>query len=141
MESSMLELINYAKDEIQIISYAITNGANNILSAIDEALGRGVRVTFVINSNEEMSKRINSSLYSLKNKYTYIKIRLFNSTEKADLHAKIMVADRKSAIVGSSNLTSRGLIWNLEIGFFIEDRSVWKLAEVIDKIAEMSTQI
>jgi cardiolipin synthase len=140
-EPSMLELIDDAKDELQILSYAITTGANKILSAIDEALSRGVKLTFVINSNEELSQRIIASLNSLKNKYKYSKIYKFNSNENADLHAKIMVADRKLAIVGSSNLTSRGLIWNLEIGFLIEDRSVWKLAEVIDRIVEMSTPL
>jgi cardiolipin synthase len=140
-EPSMLELINGAKDELQILSYAITAGANKIISSLDAALSRGVKLTFVINSNEELSEKIIASLKSLKSKYKYSKVYIFNSTDKADLHAKIMVADRKLAIVGSSNLTSRGLIWNLEIGLLIEDKSVWKLAEVIDRIVEMSTPL
>jgi cardiolipin synthase len=140
-EPSMLEIINEANDELQILSYAITAGANNILEAIDEALRRGIKLTFIINSNENLSQEINDFLYSMKNKYNYCKIYLFNSSDSADLHAKILVADRKIAIVGSSNLTSRGLIWNLEIGFLIEDKSVWKLAEVVDKIVEMSTPL
>ena len=74
----------------------------------------------------------------MKNAFEYSKIYLFDSSDMADLHAKIMVADRKVAIVGSSNLTSRGLVWNLEIGFLIEDKSIWKLSEVIDRIVEMS---
>ncbi|MDA8055079.1 MAG: hypothetical protein M0Z77_05435, partial [Thermoplasmatales archaeon] len=80
-EQSMLELIDDAKDELQILSYAITTGANKLLSAIDEALSRGVKLTFVINSNEELSQRIIASLNSLKNKYKYSKIYTFNSNE------------------------------------------------------------
>lgn len=137
-EPSMLELINNAKDELQILSYAITSGANKILLAIEKALTRGVRLTFVLNSNEELSNKIINSLTSMKNAFEYSKIYLFDSSDMADLHAKIMVADRKVAIVGSSNLTSRGLVWNLEIGFLIEDKSIWKLSEVIDRIVEMS---
>ena len=113
-ERSMLELIYGAKDELQIISYAITTGANKVLTAIGEALSRGVKLTFVINGNEELSQRIVASLNSLKDKYNHSKIYVFNSGENVDLHAKIMVADRKLAIIGSSNLTSRGLIWKLD---------------------------
>lgn len=138
IESSMLELINEARDELQIVSYAITVGANKILSAIDKALARGVKLTFVINSSDVPDNGIFDSLISLKNKHKYCNIYLFNSGGKFDLHAKILVADRKLAIIGSSNLTSRGLIWNLEIGFLIEDKSVWKLSEVVDRIVEMS---
>ncbi len=138
-ESSMLELINKAKDEIQILSYAVTTGANKVLLAIDKALNRGVKFTFVINRSEEFGNEIIDSLNSLKGRNQSSKIYIFDPYGKVDLHAKIMVVDRKIAIVGSSNLTSRGFIWNLEIGFLIEDNSVWKLAQIIDKIAEMST--
>ena len=140
-EPSMLELISNAEDELQILSYAITSGANKILLAIEEALARGIKLTFVLNSNEEMSDRIIDSLTKMKNTFEYSKVYFFDSSVNADLHAKIMVADRKVAIVGSSNLTSKGLVWNLEIGFLIEDKSIWKLSEVIDRIVEMSVPL
>ncbi|MEM0133679.1 MAG: phospholipase D-like domain-containing protein [Thermoplasmatales archaeon] len=137
-EPSMLELINNAKDELQILSYAITSGANKILLAIEKALSKGIKLTFVLNSNEQLNESVIHSLTKMKNTFEYSKTYLFDSNANADLHAKIMIADRKVAIVGSSNLTSRGLLWNLEIGFLIEDESVWKLSEIIDRIVEMS---
>lgn len=138
-EPSMLELINNAKEELQILSYAITSGANKILIAIEKALARGVKLTFILNRDEELSENILNSLKKMQNTFEYSKIYLFDPRDKADLHAKIMVADRTVAILGSSNLTSKGLVWNIEIGILIEDKSVWKLSEVIDRIADMSS--
>lgn len=140
-EPSMLDLINEAQDEIQILSYAITKGANRVIDALKKALARGVKVTFVLNGGDELSDNVRKALTYMKENFSYSNIYLFDSGSGIDLHAKIMVADRKKAIVGSSNLTSRGLIWNLEIGFLIEDESVWKLSEVIDSITEMSEPI
>lgn len=138
-EPTMLDLINDAKDEIQILSYAVTNGAEKVLHALRSALSRGVKVNFVLNSEEEMDFGVVLSLRSLAKNYRHCKIYIFDSNGTQDLHAKIMVSDREKAVVGSSNLTARGLIWNLEIGFLIEDEIIWKLSEVIDRIVEMAT--
>ena len=138
-EPSMLELINNAKDEIQILSYAVTNGASEIFLALEKALLKGVKLNFVLNDLGELNEKVLTSLKSFKENFQYCKIYIFDSNGIQDLHAKIMVADREKAIVGSSNLTAKGLIWNLEIGFLIEDKSIWKLSEVIDRIVEMST--
>lgn len=138
-EPTMLDLINDARDEIQILSYAVTNGADKILHALERALSRGVKVNFVMNSKEEMDEGVAMSLRSLIQNYKYCKMYIFGYNGTQDLHAKIMVSDREKAIVGSSNLTARGLTWNLEIGFLIEDEIVWKLSEIIDRIVEMAT--
>ena len=58
-----------------------------------------------------------------------------------ELHAKLLISDRVAAIIGSSNLTSKGLVWNLEIGFLINDGTVWTLAKIVDRISETSMLI
>ena len=138
MEGSLLELINEAKEEIQILSYSMTHGAERILKAIERALSRGVKLTMIINHVEALDNGILSTLKEMSQNYTHSKIYAFRWSEKSELHAKLLISDRVAAIVGSSNLTSRGLIWNLEIGFLIKDKTVWTLANMVDRISETS---
>jgi len=58
----------------------------------------------------------------------------FTDPEKRQLHAKIIVADRKKAIVGSANLSWGGMYSNYEIGLLIEGEAAWKLAEIVDTL-------
>lgn len=140
-ESSMLELIEGSTDEIQILSYSVTDGAKRIMTSLEGALARGIRLTFILDRSDQTSGNVLSFLRSTSERYAHSNVYAYSWTEKSDLHAKIMVADRRVAIVGSSNLTARGLLWNLEIGFLIEHDVVWKLSELIDKIVEMSTPL
>lgn len=141
MEGSLLELINEAKEEILILSYSMTHGAERILKAIEGALSRGVKLTMIINHIEALDDGILSTLKEMMENYTHCKIYAFRWSEKSELHAKLLISDRVAAIVGSSNLTSKGLVWNLEIGFLINDRTVWTLANMVDRISETSMLI
>lgn len=51
------------------------------------------------------------------------------------LHAKVLVSDRKKALVGSANFSWGGMIANYEIGIMLEGDAAWKMAEIIDKFA------
>jgi phosphatidylserine/phosphatidylglycerophosphate/cardiolipin synthase-like enzyme len=93
-EPSMVDLIRGARDELQIIPYAVTMGANKTLLKIAMALTRGVKLTFIVNRNEELSEKVLFSLHSLKDNYTYSKIYMYSPDDRADPHAKIMVAER-----------------------------------------------
>ena len=45
----------------------------------------------------------------------------------ANLHAKVIIADDRAAIVTSSNLTHRGLCQNIELGALLEERKAVKV--------------
>lgn len=134
MELGMLDLINDSGDEIQILSYSITHGAERIMKALENALDRGVKLTFILNKEESVDHDIMMSLRNFSKVYRHAKIYTFSRTDRMDLHAKLLISDRSRAVIGSANLTSRGLLWNLEIGFMIEDDTIWKLSEMVDSI-------
>jgi cardiolipin synthase len=58
----------------------------------------------------------------------------FSDEQEYDLHAKVIVADRKMALVGSSNLSRRGLLNNHELALFVEGKTVEQIASAIDKL-------
>jgi phosphatidylserine/phosphatidylglycerophosphate/cardiolipin synthase-like enzyme len=45
-------------------------------------------------------------------------------TSRAALHAKLVAADERVALLGSANLTDKALAHNLELGALIHDLSV-----------------
>ena len=56
-------------------------------------------------------------------------------------HAKFMIFDKKSAYVGSANLTRRSLSANVELGLIIFDIKVHTLIEIFEKIWELGADI
>jgi len=54
--------------------------------------------------------------------------------EQADLHAKVIVVDRKKALVGSANLSLRGLMNNHELGVVVEGPVAAEIARAIDML-------
>lgn len=51
------------------------------------------------------------------------------------LHAKVIVADRKKAILGSANFSWGGMSSHYEIGVLIEGKDARTLSELVDEIA------
>ncbi|KWX10615.1 hypothetical protein TR74_02570, partial [Carbonactinospora thermoautotrophica] len=50
------------------------------------------------------------------------------------LHAKLVLADRHTALLGSANLTGRGLTHNLEVGVLLRGREAARLAAHFDAL-------
>ena len=51
------------------------------------------------------------------------------------LHAKVIVADRKKAILGSANFSWGGMSSHYEIGVLVEGKDARTLSELVDEIA------
>ena len=54
--------------------------------------------------------------------------------EWSDLHAKVIVVDRRKAIIGSSNLSRRGFLTNYELALLLEGSTATTVASVVDKL-------
>lgn len=133
---AMRELIRGATREIHVLAYAISAEGMRVVDLLEEGLGRGVRVSLVVNKMHEMSGPVADALLTLNGKYNRLVLGSFVDPGGWDLHAKVLVADREAAIIGSANMSRRGMAENIEIGVLIRDRSCWKLAEMIDGLAE-----
>ncbi|MHA1949150.1 MAG: phospholipase D-like domain-containing protein [Candidatus Thorarchaeota archaeon] len=135
IEPVLKELIASAKEELQIVSYVLTPSALDILEMIREAARRGVRITLVVNQRKSLDKKIVSWLAGFENEFQYVRVIDYEDPEGKCLHAKVIVSDRKEAIVGSANLTWGGMVGNYEIGVLLEGEVAWKLGSLIDKFA------
>jgi len=135
----MVEQIRNAKSEINIEHAYFTD--KKIIDELSNAIRRGVTVNVILPEESDEGDRLHygnlGTLQMLKkvseepnagkfNAYLYRKDVKFN-------HTKAMSFDGKTAIVGSTNLTSRslhgtftGFLFNREMSLFIEDKTLVK---------------
>jgi cardiolipin synthase len=135
IESAIQELLENAQDEILLTAYSIGN-ADHIFDLLDSALARGVRVRMVVNRFSEQHDSVQYRLTQLQKKYPHFHLHQFlPDGERGDLHAKVLVLDRKQALVGSSNLSYNGMVLNHELAVVLRDpEAASQVATAIDRL-------
>ena len=132
------EIIDNSHLSLLFVGYAVTvdpalSGlAAQTVDAIARAAERGVVVTAVLNRSVNRNALLQAwrAGVQLPSIFTWPA----SDDEKATVHAKLLVADRKDVLVTSANLTYHGFERNLEMGLRVKGHSA---AEVHDKIFEL----
>jgi cardiolipin synthase A/B len=114
----LTDLINEAQHEIVLASYA-TLPSVDIQAALSVAADRGVEITLLLERPVD-----NPHFNGHTDPFPGLLARrlCWPATERpagASMHAKVLLVDRRIALVGSANLTGYGLERNLESGVLI----------------------
>lgn len=125
------DLISGASHEIHILAYVMSFRAGKILELLGGALERGVSVRIVINDLDRQHPAIVGKLRTMQKQHAHMKVTDFRPP-KGDLHAKVIVADRKKTVIGSANFSFGGMTNNYEIGVLIEGKEAWEMAKIVD---------
>ena len=134
------EIIKNSEKEIQILAYVISHHASKFLDLLELALKREIKITIILNKFEKHDVKIKKKIKKMQKLYRKFTIIDFTgSTRNPDLHAKVIVVDRKNAIIGSANFSWHGMTGNYEIGVYLEGDSAWKLGKLIDDMEERFT--
>ena len=135
MNTAIEGLFQRATSEIQIAVYDLTGGADELIGAIRGLLARGIQVTMVVNRFGKKENAVRDGLEKLSFRFDHFQLFDFTpNSEKEDLHAKIIVRDRKEALVGSANLTWRGLVRNHELAVIISGPAASTIGGLIDSL-------
>ena len=133
IDSALKRLFEGAQYDMSLTVYSITGGADLLLDWMEAALGRGIHVRLVVNRLEDQSAPALARLTRLNAVFPHLHLYDFTSEEgDADLHAKLVVADRRTALIGSSNLSRRGLLNNHEMAVLLEGSTVTEVARAFD---------
>jgi cardiolipin synthase len=136
VESAIEDMLYKAKEEIQVAAFQITEGSHPFLQIIESSLSRGIRVTLIINKFESQPLSIQKELQRLADLFPHFTQVDFDPKDgKQDLHAKIIVVDRSVALVGSPNLTWRGLVLNHELGVVLSGPVAGTISRLLDALA------
>jgi phosphatidylserine/phosphatidylglycerophosphate/cardiolipin synthase-like enzyme len=135
VEQTLIWLITAASDEILVTAYSLTSGSSRVMEALVVAVSTGVRCVFVINRLDEQRHDVRTSLSELVAQYPG-RFRLYSFEDGASegLHAKVMVVDRRVALVGSANLTFHGMTASHELGLLVRGPAAGAVAAAIDRL-------
>lgn len=127
------ELITEAKNEIQILAYLFTK-SGKVISLLEKSLRKGIKVSIVINDMENQDVEVKTKLRELSSEFSNLKVIDFHRNSGEQLHAKVVVIDRKKAVVGSANFSWSGLTRNYEVGVLLSGEAAWKLGKIVDDL-------
>lgn len=137
VDSAIEDLITHAMEEFQIVAYAVGTGGLRVLSMIEDRLAAGVRTTFLVNRLETQDADVRDALERLAREYPHFQLcNVTPTSPEEDLHAKILVADRSRALIGSANLSYRGLIRNHELTLLVDGPPAGSVAACLDKLSQ-----
>ena len=136
--SVMEEILLDAEEEIVIAAYTISGNLKDLLVLLEDAAAKGVRISIILNKIESQPQNVVKLLEKLSTEYPHMRIYDFQH-EIEDLHMKVIIADRRRAIIGSANLTWKGMVENLELGVFIEGGLAENVSRIIDEIRVFCT--
>jgi cardiolipin synthase len=134
IDTALNRLFAEAKDEILITAYSVTYAEELIIPLLRGALERGVRVCITVNKLDEQPTSLRAPLLRLRNEFPFFDIRSYEGEPASDLHAKLIVIDRRVAIVGSSNLTRRAMKDNIEIALLVRGPAANDVARLFDRL-------
>jgi cardiolipin synthase len=134
IESALYRIFSQANDEVIIVAYAISSATTMFFQQLAKLLQRGIRVRLLINRFPSQPTGVQQQLRELYQHFPHL-LQIISFTprsDEADLHAKLVVVDRRYALVGSANLSLRGLMDNHELGVVIEGAGAAEIARAID---------
>jgi phosphatidylserine/phosphatidylglycerophosphate/cardiolipin synthase-like enzyme len=126
--------------EILLVGYSFTaptgSAMADIVDLLEEAAGKRVRITLVLNKDEAGSNLANvrkgwDVLVKKPRVMTWDPPKGHAYTK---LHAKVLIVDRIEMLVGSANFTFHGLESNLELGLRVRGPQAAAVAERFDRL-------
>ncbi|GAA1340725.1 hypothetical protein GCM10009647_084430 [Streptomyces sanglieri] len=118
-----VDVIRSARESLLIASFA-AYGIPEIVTELGAASERNVRIDLLLEESTAAARAFGP---------LGDQVRIWHragGTDHTSLHAKVIAADRHTALLGSANLTGRGLSRNVEIGVILRDsRAVGRLVD------------
>ena len=137
--SVMEKIMSDNVDELQILAYDITTNATEFLNLLRKAIKRGVTTTLIYNTPRQKQMELKSradaikELERLSSEYSHFNFIPFPIGNKI-LHAKVVIANRKRAYIGSSNFTWGGMSKNYEVGILVGEKESYVLSKIVDSL-------
>ena len=131
--SVISELIHDSRESLLVVSFAAF-GVTDVVNELEGAARRGVRIDLILESTADQGGTLHGSVgasaafEAIRQDVTFWSWpenrRPVAGGSRAALHAKLVAADERVALLGSANLTDKALAVNLELGVIIRDPSI-----------------
>ena len=124
--SVVVNIVRAATERVLLVSFA-AHGVTEVVRELGDAADRGVDVDLVLETTENHGGRLrggsgSGAFEALADQATFWHWPIANRRgSRAALHAKVLVADAKVALLTSANFTDRGMADNIEVGILLRD--------------------
>jgi phosphatidylserine/phosphatidylglycerophosphate/cardiolipin synthase-like enzyme len=142
--SLVRDSISRAESEIQIAAYAIGENSDEyeFFELLRGVLARGIRVLMIVNRFSNQREPVRKTLLEFASKYNSFVLKDFNPQDtREDLHAKLIVVDHTTALVGSANLSFKGMVANHELMVRLLGKTAYFIGELLDKLSANSETV
>lgn len=136
VERILSELISGAQQEIMLTAYSVTAGSDRVWAELERALATGIRVTVIVDRLQEQHAETRALLERLLDAYpaAFSLFDFSGEDSTTGLHAKVLVVDRNAALVGSANLSHRGMVSAHEMATIIRGPTADRIAGRVDTL-------
>lgn len=138
--SVLFDMMADTHQELIVVAYRFTIAMRELRKSFEGVLGRGCLVKLIIDSSNGIHAAEAKYLDNLLRNYPNFELWDFLDKDSegrgAQLHAKVVISDRRMAVVGSANLSKNGLVANHELGLQITGRPVTGICYAIDQMLE-----
>ena len=134
MRRTILDTIERATTDLLVVGYMIDDP-----QIVDKICSKAGSMLTEVHVDRKQTTQYRSAMDAVsKLERAGALVTLHDEGLRESLHAKVIVADAKEAIVGSANLTSRGADRNYEIGIRVRGPSARKLREALRRTLGVS---
>jgi phosphatidylserine/phosphatidylglycerophosphate/cardiolipin synthase-like enzyme len=133
-----------AGHSVKMTAYSLTYSAE-FFDLLESVLKKGIPATIIINKyNNVEFDRVRDLVSRLIRNYPNFIVKDFNSDD-GDLHAKIIVIDHQldncQALIGSANLSWRGITKNHELLIKLTGESAETVGDLFELISQKASRI
>lgn len=138
----LLELIDGASDEVVLAApYVDAPGVETLHAALSGARMRGVDLTVITSPGRGVIFASLANLAAPADRGGLRVAEVHTDVSSLGSHAKLLVADRRRAYIGSANFTAAGFGRNVEVGVRVEGAQVDEVARLLDALARCGTLV
>ncbi len=141
--STVMKLIEHANSSVYVAMFLIKYDPRDPVDPVNELLDR---LCSVYRRGVEVRVLVDDKTYSVYPqtieylKSCGIKIKIWSFRE--DLHAKILIIDRKYVVIGSHNWTESGLWWNIEVSIISSNPdTVEKIVKLFEDLWRKAVEV
>lgn len=140
---ALIEMIKKAKQEVMIVAYRLTVAHEELGHSLESALARGCIVTIVLDRSGAPVAAEDSFLNRLLKNYHNWVVWDFHETsgsQNVALHAKLVIVDRRTALIGSANFSRNGLVENHELALSVAGKTARSLCTAVESLIQQATK-
>jgi hypothetical protein len=132
-------VIDSAKQRVILVSpFLEAAGVGHLLESLTACLYRRVSVTLITHGAETLSSFASTALNDLRRASTGLaaSLTVYSVDDACGLlvHSKLVIADAARMVLGSANLTSRGLSTNFEAGVMLGREAATEASAVVEAL-------